>query len=121
MSCSNAIQASTQFEAEEIGINAQVAEGLGLRDGMNVSCSVIQNTSPIKSINITLSSDDYQMAEMSADRIQNSLLDQISVVGRYQNIVIWLNKSISVSAVVGKQKSIIKRRARKNFPFYIYF
>jgi hypothetical protein len=102
VSWANTIQATTAFEVEEIGINPLVAESLGLREGMNVSCSVIQNTSPLKSINITLNGDDYQMAEGSTDRIQNDLLDQIAVVARYQSIVIWLNKSISVKAVVGK-------------------
>lgn len=102
MSWSNAIQATTCFEVEEIGINPLVAEGWGLKEGMTVTCSVVQNASPLKSINITLTEEDYQMAEASTDRIQRDLLDQIAVVARYQSLVIWLNKSISVKAVVGK-------------------
>lgn len=102
MSWSNAIQATNPFEDEELGINAQIAEALGMREGMNVSCSVISNSSPLKSISITLSEDDYQMAECSLDRIQYDMLDQISVVGRYQPVIIWLNKSISIVANVGK-------------------
>lgn len=101
MSWSAAIQATNQFEDEEIGINSQVAEGWGLREGISISCSVIQNVSPLKSINIALSEEDYQMAELSTERIQNELLEQIAVVARYQSFVIWLNKSISVKAVVG--------------------
>lgn len=95
------MQATTPFEVEEIGINALVAESWGLCEGMTVSCSVIQNASPLKSISITLKDDDYQMAESSAQRIQNELLEQVAVVCRYQSFVIWLNKSISVKAVVG--------------------
>lgn len=102
MSWANTVQATTPFEAEEIGMNALVAENWGLREGMTVSCSVIQNASPLKTVSITLSGDDYQMAECSTERIQYDLLDQISVVGRFQSLVIWLNKSISVKAVVGK-------------------
>jgi hypothetical protein len=102
VSWANTIQATTPFELDEIGINPMVAEGLGLREGMSVTCSVIQNASPLKTVNITLNGDDYQMAELSTEKIQNDLLDQLSVVGRYQSIVIWLNKSISVKAVVGK-------------------
>ena len=101
MSWANTIQASTPFEAEEIGINSLVAEAWGLKEGMTVSCSVMQNASPLKSINITLNEDDYQMAECSTEKIQNDLLDQVSVVARYQSLVIWLNKSISVKAVIG--------------------
>ena len=102
MSWANTIQATTPFELEEIGINPLVAELWGLREGTSVSCSVIKNAVPLKSISITLSGDDYSMAESSTDRIQYDLLDQLSVVGKYQPIVIWLNKSISVKAVVGK-------------------
>lgn len=102
MSWANTIQATTPFETEEIGINALVAESWGLKEGMTVSCSVIQNASTLKSINITLNEEDYQMAECSTEKIQHDLLDQVSIVARYQSIVIWLNKSISVKAVVGK-------------------
>lgn len=102
MSWSSAIQAPSPFESEEIGINPLVADGLGLRDGMSVSCSMIQNASPLRTVNITLNGDDYQMAELSTDRIQHDLLDQVTIVARYQSLVIWLNKSISVKAVVGK-------------------
>lgn len=102
MSWASTIQATTPFESEEIGISALVAEGWGIKEGMTVSCSVIQNASALKSINITLSGDDYQMAECSTERIQHDLLDQVAVVANYQSIVIWLNKSISVKAVVGK-------------------
>lgn len=101
MSWSSTIQASTPFDGEEIGINALVAESWGIKEGITVSCSVMQNSSPLKSINITLNEDDFQMAECSTEKIQNDLLDQVSIVARYQSIVIWLNKSISVKAVVG--------------------
>lgn len=84
-------------------MNALVAEAWGLKEGMTVSCSVMQNASPLKSITITMSGDDYQMAECTTEKIQNDLLDQIAVVARYQSLVIWLNKSISVRAVVGKE------------------
>lgn len=111
------MQATTPFEVEEIGINALVAESWGLCEGMTVSCSVIQNASPLKSISIALSDDDYQMAEMSAQRIQNELLEQVAVVCRYQSFVIWLNKSISVKAVVGNY-SLFRRIHLRGFPFY---
>lgn len=101
MSWANTIQATTCFESEDMGVNPTVAECWGLREGMTVSCSVIQNASPLKSISITLNGDDYQMAECSTDRIQYDLLDQVAVVGRCQSIVIWLNKSIAIKAVVG--------------------
>lgn len=102
MSWANIIQATTPFEVEEMGVHPLVAEGWGLREGATVSCSVIQTANILNSISITLNSDDYQMAEISAERIQNDLLEQIAVVARYQSFVIWLNKSISVKAVVGK-------------------
>lgn len=82
-------------------MNSQVAEALGIREGMSVACSVIQNASPLKSISITLSDEHYQMAECSLARIQYDMLDQISVVARYQPVIIWLNKSISIIATVG--------------------
>ena len=110
MSWANTIQATTPFELEEIGINSLVAEAWGLREGTSVTCSVIQNAVPLKSVSILLSGDDYFMAESSTDRIQYDLLDQLSVVGRYQPIVIWLNKSISVKAVVGKRENFFTSR-----------
>lgn len=102
MSWANTIQATTPFEVEEIGVNSMVADGWGLKEGMTVSCSVMQNASPLKSVSITLNGDDYQMAECSTDRIQNTLLEQIAVVGRYQSLVMWLSASIAVKAVVGE-------------------
>jgi hypothetical protein len=112
VSWANTIQATTPFEVEEIGINPLVAEGWGIKEGMSVSCSVIQNASPLKAVTIMFSEDDYQMAECSTDSIQNDLLSQLSVVGRYQSIVIWLNKSISVNAVVGKGNTFTSRIPR---------
>jgi hypothetical protein len=102
VSWSNNIRATNPFEEEEIGINPQLADLLGIKEGINISCSVIQSASTVKSVNITLSDEDYQVAECSLERIQNDMLDQISIVGRYQPFIIWLNKSISVNAVVGK-------------------
>lgn len=102
VSWSNNIRATNPFEEEELGINPQLADLLGIKDGINISCSVIQSASTLKSVTINLSDEDYQVAECSLDRIQNDMLDQISIVGRYQPFVIWLNKSISVNAVVGK-------------------
>jgi hypothetical protein len=101
VSWSTAIQATNPFEEEEIGINAQVAELIGLKEGINVSCSVIQNTGAVRSMTISLSDADYQVAECSLDRIQHDMLDQVTIVGRYQPFVIWLNKSIAVNAIVG--------------------
>jgi hypothetical protein len=105
MSWSNAIQATNTLseEEEEIGINTQVADTLGLRDGMQISCSVIQSTNPIRTLSILLSDDDYQMVECSLDRIQNDMLDQIAIVGRNQPFVLWLNKSITINASVGNE------------------
>ncbi|KAL7023421.1 hypothetical protein ACKWTF_012606 [Chironomus riparius] len=100
VSWSNNIRATNPFEEEELGINPQLADLLGIKDGINISCSVIQSASTLKSVTINLSDEDYQVAECSLDRIQNDMLDQISIVGRYQPFVIWLNKSISVNAVV---------------------
>lgn len=102
VSWSNNIRATNPFEEEEIGINPQLADLLGIKEGINISCSVIQSASTLKSATITLSDEDYQVAECSLDRIQNDMLDQISIVGRYQPFILWLNKSISVNAVVGK-------------------
>lgn len=104
MSWASTIQAATPFEAEEICVNPMVAEGWGLKESCSVSCSMLQNVSPLKSVNITLNEEDYQMAECSAERIQTTLLDQVGIVGHYQSIVIWLSASISVRAVVGKTK-----------------
>jgi hypothetical protein len=82
-------------------MNSLVGEAWGIREGMSVSCSVIQNSSPLKAITISLSDEDYSMAECSLDRIQYDMLDQLSIVGRYQPAIIWLNKSIAVVASVG--------------------
>lgn len=102
MSWANTIQVSQPFEAEEIEVNQLVGETWGLKDGMNISCSVIQNAQPLKAITISLSGEDYDMAQCSSERIQYDMLDQITIVGRYQPMVIWLNKSITVKATVGE-------------------
>lgn len=109
MSWANTIQVTTPFEAEEIELNNLVGELWGLRDGMSVSCSVIQNSQPLKAITISLAGEDFEMAECSSERIQYDLLDQLSIVARYQPIMIWLNKSISVKATVGEHFSLLFR------------
>lgn len=108
MSWANTIQVTTPFDAEEIEVNNLVGELWGLKDGLNVSCSVIQNSQPLKSITISLSGEDYDMAECSAERIQYDMLDQLSIVARYQPVIIWLNKSISVKATVGEHISQLR-------------
>jgi Peroxisome biogenesis factor 1, N-terminal len=102
VSWANTIVATTPFEVEEIVMNPLVAELFGLREGVQISCSVLPNAQALKTVTITLTGDDYQMAELSTERISNDLLDQITVVAKYQPLIIWLNKSISVKAVVGK-------------------
>jgi hypothetical protein len=119
VSWANTIQATTPFEVEEIGINSLVAEGWGLKDGTTVSCSVIQNCSPLKAVTIMFTEQDYQMAECSTDSIQNDLLSQLTVVARYQSIVIWLNKSISVKAVVGKGKKTFTSRIPRAASYFL--
>jgi Peroxisome biogenesis factor 1, N-terminal len=105
VSWANTVQVTTPFDAEEIEVNNLVGELWGLKDGMNVSSSVIQNSQPLKSITISLGGEDFDMAECSAERIQYDMLDQLSIVARYQPVVIWLNKSISVKATVGEHFS----------------
>ncbi|XP_065203097.1 peroxisomal ATPase PEX1 [Planococcus citri] len=77
-------------------ISAAFAKSLSLEESSTVIVSSVEAKS-LKFLHVTpFSSDDWEILENSADTIQNSLLNQIRVVGVHQNLTVWVSKSISV-------------------------
>lgn len=71
--------------SNELGINALIANNIGLMEGANVSCSLVMDTKAISSCQITpASEEDYNIMTQSRDNISTSLLDQINIINKDQ-------------------------------------
>lgn len=80
-----------------IGINAQVAGSMGLKEGDAVMVAMIIEARSLKTVEVTAASEkDWDMLQVSSSRIQSILLDQTRVVTKGQNLVVWINDSISI-------------------------
>uniref|UniRef100_A0A7G3A7F2 Peroxisomal ATPase PEX1 n=1 Tax=Lutzomyia longipalpis TaxID=7200 RepID=A0A7G3A7F2_LUTLO len=87
----------TNLHDTEVGLNGATAQALGLKEGSIVKCSLVSEAKFVRSVSVTPSSQtDWEMTQLSASRIQATMLDQTKIVAVHQKIVVWLNKSISV-------------------------
>lgn len=85
------------YQDNRIGINAQVAATMGLREGDCVMVAMIIEARSLKTVEVTAASEkDWEMLQVSSARIQAILLDQTRVVTKGQNLVVWINDSISI-------------------------
>uniref|UniRef100_A0A182WG08 Peroxisomal ATPase PEX1 n=1 Tax=Anopheles minimus TaxID=112268 RepID=A0A182WG08_9DIPT len=80
-----------------IGINAQVAKSMGLKEGDAVMVAMIIDARSLKRVEVSaVSEKDWEMLQISSSRIQSILLDQTRIVTKGQNLIVWINDSISI-------------------------
>ncbi|XP_058464008.1 peroxisomal ATPase PEX1 [Malaya genurostris] len=85
------------YQENRIGINAQVANSMGLKEGDMVMVALIMEVRSLKTVEVTAASEkDWSMLQVSSNRIQSILLDQTRVVTKGQSLVVWINDSITV-------------------------
>lgn len=73
----------------------------GLNEGITVKCSLITDVRLLKSLDVTpLTRKDWEMLELSSNRIQSTLLDQTRIVNKNQKLIVWINKSMHITIKV---------------------
>ncbi|XP_035901380.1 peroxisome biogenesis factor 1 isoform X1 [Anopheles stephensi] len=85
------------LQENHIGINAQVAKSMGLKEGDAVMVAMIIDVRSLKRVEVSaVSEKDWEMLQISSSRIQSMLLDQTRIVTKGQNLIVWINDSISI-------------------------
>ncbi|XP_055534702.1 peroxisomal ATPase PEX1 [Wyeomyia smithii] len=85
------------YQDNRIGINAQVAGTMGLKEGDMVMVALVMEVRSLKTVEVTAASEkDWDMLQVSSNRVQSILLDQTRVVTKGQSLVVWINDSITV-------------------------
>uniref|UniRef100_A0A182NDC1 Peroxisomal ATPase PEX1 n=1 Tax=Anopheles dirus TaxID=7168 RepID=A0A182NDC1_9DIPT len=80
-----------------IGLNAQVAKSMDLKEGDAVMVALIMDVRSLKRVEVSaVSEKDWEMLQISSSRIQSILLDQTRIITKGQNLVVWINDSISI-------------------------
>lgn len=91
----------TMLQSTEMGMDATTAAALGIKEGTIVKCVLVTDVGQLQKVSVSpLSQKDWEMIEMSASRVQNTLLDQTRVLTKGQKLVVWLNKSITLTLKV---------------------
>ncbi|XP_059608870.1 peroxisomal ATPase PEX1 [Phlebotomus argentipes] len=99
----------TNLHDTEVGLNTATAQVLGIKEGAIVKCSLVMEAKYAAQVFVTpFSQIDWEMTQLSASRIQSTMLDQTKIVGVQQKIVVWLNKSISVVLTVDKLEPMME-------------
>lgn len=81
-----------------MGMDPTTAAALGIKEGAIIKCVLVTDIGQLQKVSVSpLSQKDWEMVEMSSGRVQNTLLDQTRVVTKGQKLVVWLNKSISLT------------------------
>ncbi|XP_012278044.1 peroxisome biogenesis factor 1 [Orussus abietinus] len=81
--------------------SAKFAHSLGITEGDEVFVSSLPDSPSVSNITVTpKNSQDWEIVELQADKIQSTLLDQITVVAKNQPIVVWVSKSLWVILTV---------------------
>ena len=82
-------------------MDANTAAALGIKEGTIVKCVLVTDVGQLQKVSVSpVSQKDWEMVEMSSTRVQNTLLDQSKVVTKGQKLVVWLNKSITLTLKV---------------------
>ncbi|XP_055631247.1 peroxisomal ATPase PEX1 [Toxorhynchites rutilus septentrionalis] len=85
------------YQDNRIGINAQVATAMGLKEGDSVMVAMIIEVRSLKTVEVTAASEkDWDMMQVSSNRIQSILLNQTRIVTKGQHLIVWINDSISI-------------------------
>lgn len=86
------------LQSTELGMDATTAAALGIKEGAIIKCVLITDVGQLTKVSVSpLSQKDWEMIEMSSSRVQNTMLDQTKVVTKGQKLVVWLNKSITLT------------------------
>ncbi|XP_017842964.2 peroxisome biogenesis factor 1 [Drosophila busckii] len=89
----------------EIGINARAAKEMGLHENDLVKCALIADVMNLKSVHVTpVSSKDWEIIELSTEKISGSVLEQTRIVNSSQILLVWINKSMQVALTVDRLK-----------------
>ncbi|XP_058831801.1 peroxisomal ATPase PEX1 [Topomyia yanbarensis] len=85
------------YQDNRIGINAQVAGTMGLKEGDMVMVALVMEVRSLKTVEVTAASEkDWNVLQVSSNRVQSILLDQTRVVTKGQSLVVWINDSITI-------------------------
>ncbi|XP_058066718.1 peroxisomal ATPase PEX1 [Anopheles bellator] len=85
------------LQENHIGLNALVAAAMGLREGDTVMVAMIIDVRSLKRVEVCAATEkDWEMLELSSSRIQSMLLDQTRIVTKGQNLIVWVNDSITI-------------------------
>ncbi|XP_053954563.1 peroxisomal ATPase PEX1 [Anastrepha ludens] len=92
----------------EIGINARVAKEIGLSENDLVKCSLIADVLTLRNVFVTpVSAKDWEIIELSGEKISNSVLEQTRIVNSTQILIVWINKSMQVALTVDRLRPIV--------------
>ncbi|XP_055372926.1 uncharacterized protein LOC129606574 [Condylostylus longicornis] len=96
---------SGNVQETEIGMNARVAKELGINENDEIKVSVVADVIHLRSVYCTpLTAKDWEIIEMSTDRIQTTMLEQTRIINCSQLLLVWVNKSMTVSFTVDRVK-----------------
>ncbi|XP_002134929.3 peroxisome biogenesis factor 1 isoform X1 [Drosophila pseudoobscura] len=89
----------------EIGINARAAKEIGLHESSMVKCALIADVLNLRSVHVTpVSAKDWEIIELSSEKISGSVLEQTRIVNSTQILIVWINKSMQVALTVDRLK-----------------
>ncbi|CAD6216147.1 GSCOCG00004365001-RA-CDS [Cotesia congregata] len=94
----------TNFNDQFLCINASFAQSLNIGENNNLLVNLISDSVPVLTSIIVLpkNKDDYEIVSLRAGKIQELILQQISIVAINQSFVIWLSKNLHVTLIVDK-------------------
>ncbi|XP_028136564.1 uncharacterized protein LOC114331258 [Diabrotica virgifera virgifera] len=93
---------SVELDDNCIGLNSLFARTLNLDNNILVRVSEVPSFPSVSSLTVfPVNRNEYEVMEMLADNIQDTLLSQIRVVYTGQKIVIWIGNNINVTVCVG--------------------
>lgn len=92
---------STELEDNFIGLNSLFAKSLNIDNNTLVRVSEIKNLPIISRLTVyPVNQHEYEVMEMLADNIQDTLLSQIRIVFKGEKIVVWVGSNINITVYV---------------------
>ncbi|RKP37956.1 P-loop containing nucleoside triphosphate hydrolase protein, partial [Dimargaris cristalligena] len=77
-----------------IEIDTALGKELGLTSGVQVNVTLVANIPPCRSAEVEpLDSDDWEIIELNAGLIEETLLTQVRLISEHQPITFWVNHS----------------------------
>ncbi|XP_014300884.1 peroxisomal ATPase PEX1 [Microplitis demolitor] len=82
-------------------INATFAQLFNIKEGNNLAVNLRNEVPILTSINVLpKNKDDFEIVSLRANKLQELILQQISIVAINQPFVIWLSKNLNVTLIV---------------------